>query len=116
MPDGITVPKYTECKLEMCGGQPTGWTMIQKRYDGSVDFNQNWNAYRSGFGCVAESASISPFEGGKVRKVLKADRIFNTNFFNAKKMQKKSNFPLKNNERSIFLILTLLLTRFVKSF
>ncbi|XP_031348512.1 protein scabrous [Photinus pyralis] len=27
-----------------------GWTVIQKRYDGTVDFNRNWNEYSNGFG------------------------------------------------------------------
>merc|ERR1719262_1277616 len=60
MPDGTTVPKYTECKFQVCQNSPIGWSMIQKRYDGSVEFNQNWNAYRSGFGCVAERANAKP--------------------------------------------------------
>merc|ERR1719333_584027 len=40
MPDGTSVPKYTECKIQMCKNSPVGWTMVQKRYDGSIDFNQ----------------------------------------------------------------------------
>ncbi|KAJ8950648.1 hypothetical protein NQ318_010848 [Aromia moschata] len=27
-----------------------GWTTIQKRYDGSIDFNRDWNEYSNGFG------------------------------------------------------------------
>ncbi|KAJ8964127.1 hypothetical protein NQ317_018148 [Molorchus minor] len=29
-----------------------GWTTIQKRYDGSINFNRNWNEYSNGFGSV----------------------------------------------------------------
>nr|XP_039248611.1 angiopoietin-related protein 7-like [Styela clava] len=37
------------CEQSYNGG---GWTLIQKRRDGSVDFNRNWQAYADGFGDV----------------------------------------------------------------
>ncbi|CAC5390729.1 Fibrinogen-like protein 1,Fibrinogen-like protein A,Tenascin,Ryncolin-2,Ryncolin-4,Angiopoietin-related protein 6,Angiopoietin-related protein 2,Microfibril-associated glycoprotein 4,Angiopoietin-related protein 7,Ficolin-1-A,Angiopoietin-related protein 1,Ficolin-2,Ryncolin-1,Tenascin-R,Ryncolin-3,Ficolin-1 [Mytilus coruscus] len=29
-----------------------GWTVIQKRYNGAVEFNRNWNDYENGFGDI----------------------------------------------------------------
>ena len=39
------IPVY--CDMTTQGG---GWIVIQRRFDGSVDFNRNWVEYRNGFG------------------------------------------------------------------
>lgn len=43
-------PFYVWCDMETQDG---GWTVIQNRQDGSINFNRNWLEYKNGFGNIA---------------------------------------------------------------
>ncbi|XP_076968223.1 angiopoietin-4 [Tamandua tetradactyla] len=43
----VTEPRKVFCDMEVSGG---GWTVIQHRENGSVNFQQNWKDYKQGFG------------------------------------------------------------------
>uniref|UniRef100_H3DAT9 Si:ch211-157b11.8 n=2 Tax=Tetraodon nigroviridis TaxID=99883 RepID=H3DAT9_TETNG len=46
-PDLRRPPLEAKCDMETAGG---GWTVVQARQDGLLDFNRTWQEYREGFG------------------------------------------------------------------
>ncbi|XP_071836241.1 uncharacterized protein [Apostichopus japonicus] len=50
-PDGYLEPFEVYCDDTDSSG---GWTVIQRRIDGSIDFSRDWDSYKSGFGFLSQ--------------------------------------------------------------
>uniref|UniRef100_A0A0N7ZPE4 Fibrinogen C domain-containing protein n=1 Tax=Daphnia magna TaxID=35525 RepID=A0A0N7ZPE4_9CRUS len=49
-PFSSSAPFFVQCDMETRGG---GWTVIQNRFDGSINFLRGWSDYKHGFGNMA---------------------------------------------------------------
>ncbi|XP_063074460.1 fibrinogen gamma chain [Engraulis encrasicolus] len=49
-PDGMEEEFLVYCEIDNLG---RGWTVLQRRRDGSVDFKRNWVPYKEGFGYLS---------------------------------------------------------------
>ncbi|XP_071836831.1 fibrinogen-like protein A [Apostichopus japonicus] len=50
-PDGYLEPFEVYCDNTDNSG---GWTIIERRIDGSIDFSRDWDSYKSGFGFLSQ--------------------------------------------------------------
>ncbi|XP_071836854.1 fibrinogen-like protein A [Apostichopus japonicus] len=50
-PDSYLEPFEVYCDNSDSSG---GWTVIQRRIDGSIDFSRDWDSYKSGFGFLSQ--------------------------------------------------------------
>ncbi|XP_073461587.1 fibrinogen gamma chain isoform X1 [Aquarana catesbeiana] len=55
------------CEIDSSG---LGWTVIQRRLDGSVDFNKNWNQYKEGFGYLSPTDTTEFWLGNEKTHLL----------------------------------------------
>ncbi|XP_065733399.1 fibrinogen beta chain isoform X6 [Phocoena phocoena] len=71
-PDSSTKPYRVYCDMKTERG---GWTVIQNRQDGSVDFGRKWDPYKEGFGNIATNADGKKYCGVPGEYWLGNDKI-----------------------------------------
>ncbi|XP_006628128.2 angiopoietin-related protein 5 [Lepisosteus oculatus] len=70
-PEGLDYPFEVFCEMDYMGG---GWTVIQRRSDGLIDFKREWSEYMDGFGHLPGEHWLG------LRKVYHIVNQKNTNF------------------------------------
>ncbi|XP_061239900.1 fibrinogen beta chain [Bos javanicus] len=71
-PEDSSKPYRVYCDMKTEKG---GWTVIQNRQDGSVDFGRKWDPYKQGFGNIATNAEGKKYCGVPGEYWLGNDRI-----------------------------------------
>ncbi|XP_066294790.1 angiopoietin-2-like [Branchiostoma lanceolatum] len=86
------------CDMETAGG---GWTVIQRRSDGLVDFSRTWDQYRTGFGVVIKDHWLG---NNKIYTILKQGtyslRFDLGSWQGQQKFAEYENFTLENEDRN----------------
>ena len=84
------------CDMTTDGG---GWIVMQKRFDGSIDFYRDWNNYRDGFGDVNGEHWVGNEFVYQYTKAYPTEMIMEgITFTGAKATSKMQNFTLSNEE------------------
>ncbi|NXS07063.1 FIBB protein, partial [Neodrepanis coruscans] len=72
-PDPFVKPYRVYCDMETDDG---GWTLIQNRQDGSVNFGRQWDQYKKGFGNVAKSGGKNYCDTPGKTHIMKHKELF----------------------------------------
>ncbi|XP_049294433.1 ficolin-1-A [Anopheles funestus] len=86
-------------------GYGSNWTVFQRRFDGSVDFNRNWTAYKHGFGDIRREHWLGL---EKLKKILDTERhellIVMKDFEGVTAYAKYDNFKIGNEAEKYALL------------
>ena len=89
----LTGPEFshltTYCDQTTMGG---GWTVIQRRQDGSVDFTRKWNEYKNGFGKLTGEFW---FGNDKIHDLTKSSNV-------SKKSELLINLRIKGQSKMVY--------------
>uniref|UniRef100_A0A8C5N357 Fibrinogen C-terminal domain-containing protein n=1 Tax=Leptobrachium leishanense TaxID=445787 RepID=A0A8C5N357_9ANUR len=100
-PDGET-PLKVLCDMHTDGG---GWIVFQRRWDGSVDFFRNWNAYKTGFGSRLNEFWLGNDNIHIVHKKTPSIRIDLQDFEYTKSFAKYASFQIMGETEKYKLLL-----------